>query len=303
MRHMTAFIPAFSLCISVLLGGCHAMVSSSDAEENMPETVSRITSTSTGFKAGTYMTATETTVEKVHTECQITAESTNKNTTGMMEIVTVTRQQTTATSTKNRTTTEKTAVTTQAMAPNKPEMLDTEAIADELLKLINKEREMLGILPVTTAPIAHEIATVRSKELQITWGHTRPDGTGSGTIYTIYRYGEQKGRMSIPDGSGGWIMVDAYSPGGTEDISGLSLEQTVTSPELIARAILYGQSDPMVSTYLPGLAGTGFKGSPHHWDDMMNPQYTGVGIGVSYSTSEMFYWVCTAVEMMRKTYG
>lgn len=308
MKHMTTFALLLLLFVPILSSGCHTTVSPPETEANTHSSTALSATASEEITTVTETTTAEMSVATSVTEALTTTGCTPTVTTAT-ESVTAARPQTTVTTTKKHTSTTQRSTTAKPTTPtttatqSKPVVLDTEVIAEELLRLINAERKALGLPLLNTAPIAHEIATVRARELQIVWSHYRPDGTTSGTIFTVYQYGEQNGRISIPDGNGGWTMVDAYSPGGTEDISSLSIEYTVTDPELIARAILYGQSDKMVSTHIPGLAGTGFKDSPKHWSDIINSEYTGVGIGVSFSTSEMFYYVCTAVEMMCKTYG
>ena len=167
--------------------------------------------------------------------------------------------------------------------------LDTEVIADEILRLLNEERAVLGRCRLSTAPIAHEIAVARAKELQVLWSHYRPDGSAASTIYTEYQYGVINGEIGVPDGNGGWTLVDAYGPAyGSENISNGTTYRAEATNTGIAQSIVEG-----------------FKGSPGHWKDLMKAEYSGVGIGVSITDDPCsdFYVDNCAVLTMDKTYG
>lgn len=283
------------LCLTISIAGCRSTASPPDAESSTASTVVLLPPPSEKITTVTETTTAETSVATSITEPATTTGCTPTVTTAT-EAVTAIRPQTTVTTTKKRntttqrSTTAKPTTTTTTATQNKPAALDTEVIAEELLRLINAEREALGLPLLNTAPIAHEIATVRAKELQIVWSHYRPDGTTSGTIFTVYQYGEQNGRISIPDGNGGWTMVDAYKPThSSENISRGSVPRDACNNETVAQEVC-----------------NGFKGSPHHWADLMNDIYTGVGIGVSIrivGDNHEWYEVNTAVLTMSKTYG
>ena len=85
-------------------------------------------------------------------------------------------------------------------------------------------------------------------------------------------------------------MVDAYKPAhSSENISRGSVPRDACNNETVAQEVC-----------------NGFKGSPHHWADLMNDIYTGVGIGVSIrivGDNHEWYEVNTAVLTMSKTYG
>lgn len=283
------------LSIIVLITSCHSPMPAPDAESSAASTVVLLPPPSEKITTVTETTTAETSVATSVAEPATTTGCTSTETT-ITESVTATRPQTTVTTTKKhtsttqRSTTAKPTTTTTTATQNKPVALDTEVIAEELLRLINAEREALGLPLLNTAPIAHEIATVRAKELQIVWSHYRPDGTTSGTIFTVYQYGEQNGRISIPDGNGGWTMVDAYKPThSSENISRGSVPRDTCNNKTVAQEVC-----------------NGFKGSPNHWADLMNDIYTGVGIGVSIrivGDNHEWYEVNTAVLTMSKTYG
>ncbi len=240
----------------------------------------------------------------------ITTVTTTEPTTSTTATTKVTTRKPKPTTTKKKatTTTKPTTTTTTKPTQVKYDVPDTEAIAREILNLINEERKALGRCELNTAPIAHEIATVRANELQILYSHYRPDGMPSGYIYTEYQYGEQRGgELGVPDGNGGYTWIKTYTTGGgSENISSAAWTDTDTNdPEILARLVIYGQTDAKVQEYFPGLAGTGYKGSRNHWNDITNELYTGIGIGVSIVPSEDDGWYRfrTAILTMKKTYG
>ena len=216
-----------------------------------------------------------------------TAESENspaRTTTTASRLTTATGKSTVAESTDEGRTTQS-AATTNAPAIR----LDTEVIADEILRLLNEERAALGRCRLSTAPIAHEIAVARAKELQVLWSHYRPDGSAASTIYTEYQYGVINGEIGVPDGNGGWTLVDAYGPAyGSENISNGTTYRAEATNTGIAQSIVEG-----------------FKGSPGHWKDLMKAEYSGVGIGVSITDDPCsdFYVDNCVVLTMDKTYG
>ena len=105
---------------------------------------------------------------------------------------------------------------------------DSEWIADRVLELINAERNKLGYPALSTAPKAHEIATVRAKELTIKFSHDRPDGRLSGTVYNDFKYGECADYSTIipKEEWGDYENLDSegksYGPGGSENIGRVS---------------------------------------------------------------------------------
>ena len=105
---------------------------------------------------------------------------------------------------------------------------DSEWIADRVLELINAERNKLGYPALSTAPKAHEIATVRAKELTIKFSHYRPDDRSSGSIYNDFKYGECMDYSAIipKDEWGDYENLDSegksYGPGGSENIGRVS---------------------------------------------------------------------------------
>lgn len=61
---------------------------------------------------------------------------------------------------------------------------DVKAYTDEVVILVNQEREAAGLAPLYAVPELNQIATLRSSELVTSFSHTRPDGTNVGSLLT-----------------------------------------------------------------------------------------------------------------------
>ena len=90
---------------------------------------------------------------------------------------TVSTTATTTATTLGTTTTVTTAPPTPQAVPSFPEM---EA---EVLRLMNEQREMAGVEPLTMRYEYYDCAETRVKECLVLWSHTRPDGRASHTVY------------------------------------------------------------------------------------------------------------------------
>ena len=169
---------------------------------------------------------------------------------------------------------------------------DSEWIADRVLELINAERNKLGYPALSTAPKAHEIATVRAKELTIKFSHDRPDGRLSGTVYNDFKYGECADYSTIipKEEWGDYENLDSegksYGPGGSENIGQVGNGCCTDINADVANDLFYG-----------------FKSSSAHWSDISNPEYTGVGIGVVVIQKGMGYDAYCCILTMDRTYG
>ena len=169
---------------------------------------------------------------------------------------------------------------------------DSEWIADRVLELINAERNKLGYPALSTAPKAHEIATVRAKELTIKFSHDRPDGRLSGTVYNDFKYGECADYSTIipKEEWGDYENLDSegksYGPGGSENIGQVGNGCCADINVDVANDLFYG-----------------FKSSSAHWSDISNPEYTGVGIGVVVIQNGMGYDAYCCILTMDRTYG
>ena len=169
---------------------------------------------------------------------------------------------------------------------------DSEWIADRVLELINAERNKLGYPALSTAPKAHEIATVRAKELTIKFSHDRPDGRLSGTVYNDFKYGECADYSTIipKEEWGDYENLDSegksYGPGGSENIGQVGNGCCADINVDVANDLFYG-----------------FKSSSAHWSDISNPEYTGVGIGVVVIQKGMGYDAYCCILTMDRTYG
>ncbi|MBR6593949.1 MAG: CAP domain-containing protein [Clostridia bacterium] len=173
---------------------------------------------------------------------------------------------------------------------------DAEWICNRILELLNEERAALGVGPLSTAPIAHEMAMVRAGELTEDFSHRRSasskyPGEDSRTIYMEYQYNLDCLERTVFDGKEynscmpKWSSENIASNGFFKKDSANNVTDT---KEDLAREIVENFKDS-----------TG-----GHWRDLMNAKYTGVGIGVVitdvYDSIGRAY---TSIMTMDKTYG
>ena len=65
---------------------------------------------------------------------------------------------------------------------------DSSEFAEEVLKLVNIERDKAGVDPLELAEELNECAEIRAEELIKNFSHTRPDGTSCFTILEDIQY-------------------------------------------------------------------------------------------------------------------
>lgn len=180
---------------------------------------------------------------------------------------------------------------------------DSEWIADRVLELINAERNKLGYPALSTAPKAHEIATVRAKELTIKFSHDRPDGRLSGTVYNDFKYGKCADYSTIipKEEWGDYENLDSegksYGPGGSENITE-GVEYIQNSE--IFDGVTYSCADKEM--YARKIT-QNFQNSSAHWSDITKAEYTGVGIGVVLTIQDNAVKYDCCILTMDRTYG
>lgn len=59
----------------------------------------------------------------------------------------------------------------------------SQSIAEEMLRLVNIEREKVGVAPLVLNSTMNDAANVRAKEITTYFSHTRPDGTSCFTVF------------------------------------------------------------------------------------------------------------------------
>lgn len=185
---------------------------------------------------------------------------------------------------------------------------DIEETCNLVIELLNEERAKLGAPALTTAPIAHEMAMVRAQELTIIFEHTRPNGTDSSTIYREFRYNPD----DLPDPT---VNLEenpyyrCYMPERSSE--NIQRNQTAAGNGQTNKAWLNGlRAQSIVNTFeLSVQWGTG------HWADLMNPNYTGVGVGIALVLKDVTdvdfsgqqkserYEMYVTILTMDKTYG
>ena len=140
---------------------------------------------------------------------------------------------------------------------------DSEWIANRVLELINAERTKLGHGILSTAPKAHEIATVRAQQLTTFFSHEDELGNNpTAILYHKYKYNPNAtSEFTVYDKDGNYQWYQSYGPGGSENIC---LTGTSGGTKEIAANNVYQM----------------FKGSSAHWSDITKAEYTGVGVGI-----------------------
>ena len=165
---------------------------------------------------------------------------------------------------------------------------DSEWIADRVLELINAERTKLGCIALSTAPKAHEIATVRAQQLTTFFSHEDELGNNPAAIlYHKYKYNPNAtSEFTVYDKDGNYQWYQSYGPGGSENIGQVGNGCCADINVDVANDLFYG-----------------FKSSSAHWSDISNPEYTGVGIGVVVIQKGMGYDAYCCILTMDRTYG
>ena len=153
---------------------------------------------------------------------------------------------------------------------------DSEWIADRVLELINVERNKLGYPALSTAPKAHEIATIRAQQLTTFFSHEDELGNNAAAIlYHKYKYNPNAtSEFAVYDKEGNYEWYQSYGPGGSENITE-GVEYIQNSE--IFDGVTYSCADKEM--YARKIT-QNFQNSSAHWSDISNPEYTGVGIGV-----------------------
>ena len=60
---------------------------------------------------------------------------------------------------------------------------ENQLLAQQVLELVNRERDKAGLKPLRLSKKLSEFASIRAKELPTKFSHTRPDGTPWYTVY------------------------------------------------------------------------------------------------------------------------
>ena len=165
---------------------------------------------------------------------------------------------------------------------------DSEWIADRVLELINAERNKLGYPALSTAPKAHEIATIRAQQLTTFFSHEDELGNNAVAIlYHKYKYNPNAtSEFAVYDKEGNYEWYQSYGPGGSENIGQVGNGCCADINVDVANDLFYG-----------------FKSSSAHWSDISNSEYTGVGIGVVVIQNGMGYDAYCCILTMDRTYG
>lgn len=131
-------------------------------------------------------------------------------------------------------------------APDLPQV-DTSAYAAdaaEIIRLTNEYRRENGLEPLEHLPTVDILATIRAREADESWSHTRPDGSGFEMVFTQYG-----------------ITYRGYG----ENLFSVNASYT---PEQVVEA---------------------WKDSPGHNENLLRPQFDGIGVGIC-KIGEYYYY-------------
>ena len=182
---------------------------------------------------------------------------------------------------------------------NKITEADSEWIADRVLELINAERKKLGYPALSTAPKAHEIATIRAQQLTTFFSHEDELGNNAAAIvYHKYMYKPNAtSEFAVYDKEGNYEWYRSYGPGGSENITE-GVEYIQNSE--IFEGVTYNCGDKEM--YARKIT-RNFQNSNAHWSDITKAEYAGVGIGVVLTIQDNAVKYDCCILTMDRTYG
>ncbi len=130
-----------------------------------------------------------------------------------------------------------------------PESIDEESVENRVYELVNELRADLSLQPVERNTVLEDAATIRAKEIEVSFSHTRPNGENpfsvleeEGTVYSYQMVGEN-----------------------------LAMATFIESEKYMSQLIMEGWID-----------------SEGHYQTMITPEYDEIGIGVYYD-GELLY--------------
>lgn len=124
----------------------------------------------------------QTTTKKTTTKKRTTT-TTKKTTTTTKKRTTTTTKKTTTTTRKTTATTKKTTTAKKTTAVSGPVVINDTAFLNAAANTINSARRSAGLSSLKVDSGMSKAAAVRAKELSKSFGHTRPDGRKSYTVY------------------------------------------------------------------------------------------------------------------------
>jgi len=137
-------------------------------------------------------------------------------------------------------------------------MLQT--IRDEFIRLVNQERQRVGVPALTAESRLHAAAAIRSVEIRTSFSHTRPDGRSCFTAI------EEAGYHS-------WASGENIS------MTGMNAGGYISSSDVFT-----GDSGQLRT--IAANAFNQFKNSPGHYSNMISGDFTETGVGVSWQIYE-----------------
>ena len=182
---------------------------------------------------------------------------------------------------------------------NKITAADGDWIADRVLELINAERKKLGYPALSTAPKAHEIATIRAQQLTTFFSHEDELGNNAAAIvYHKYKYNPNAtSEFAVYDKEGNYEWYRSYGPGGSENITE-GVEYIQNSEIFEGVTYICGDKEMYARKITRN-----FQNSNAHWSDITKAEYAGVGIGVVLTIQDNAVKYDCCILTMDRTYG
>ena len=182
---------------------------------------------------------------------------------------------------------------------NKITAADGDWIADRVLELINAERKKLGYPALSTAPKAHEIATIRAQQLTTFFSHEDELGNNAAAIvYHKYKYNPNAtSEFAVYDKEGNYEWYRSYGPGGSENITE-GVEYIQNSEIFEGVTYICGDKEMYARKITRN-----FQNSNAHWSDITKAEYAGVGIGVVLTIQDNAVKYDCCILTMDRTYS
>ncbi|WP_028519401.1 CAP domain-containing protein [Ruminococcus flavefaciens] len=131
---------------------------------------------------------------------------------------------------------------------------DLAGMAEEILFLTNEARIEAGVKPLKAVPYLNDVSNVRSRECIFNFSHERPE--------------------------------PVLMPDGTEEYRFFTVIDDSLVPWTKAAENIAAGSNSAEATFEQ------WKKSPNHWKSIVNPDYTHIGVSVSYDPNSeyKYYW-------------
>lgn len=162
------------------------------------------------------------------------------------------------------------------------ETKDYKAMAEEVIILVNEAREEAGLKPLYMVPYLCDLSHIRARECMTRFSHYRPSPDGQADIEADERIKEIKATIADPIARNEAINEIPEA----SRVTFISILDDSLVPYTRAAENIAAGSDNAEDTF------NQWKNSPSHWAAIMNPEYTHIGVAVSYdqNSAYKYYW-------------